>query len=202
MLAPLIAPYDAEAINLGSIRLPPSFTHWMGTDDLGRDLFTRVLFGGRISILIGVLSAVIGTGLGTLIGAVAGYYGGWTDSVLMRFTDTAYSIPTLPLLIVLSAYAQAAVLSMILIIGFLSWMTTARVVRSKVLSLKEMDYVEAVRSLGASHRRILMRHIVPNALGPIIVGVTLGVGNAIIIESSLSFSGSVFNLRPPRGATC
>lgn len=193
--APLIAPYDAEAIDLGSIRLPPSWDHWMGTDNLGRDLYTRVLYGGRISILIGVLSALIGTGVGSLVGATSGFYGGWVDNVLMRFTDTAYSIPTLPLLIVLSAYAQAAVPAMILIIGLLSWMATARVVRAQVLSIKEMDYVEAARSMGATNLRLITRHIVPNVIGPIIVGVTLAVGNAIIIESSLSFLG--LGVQPP-----
>jgi len=195
MAAPLVAPYEFDAIDLGSIRLPPSIRHWMGTDDLGRDLFTRVLYGGRISILIGILSAVLGAVLGSMIGAVAGFYGRWADNLLMRFTDTAYSIPTLPLLIVLSAYSQAAVTSMVLIIGFLSWMATARVVRSQVLSIKEMEYIEAARSMGASNVRIILRHILPNAAGPIIVGVTLGVGNAIIIESSLSFLG--LGVQPP-----
>jgi peptide/nickel transport system permease protein len=195
MAAPLIAPYEMDAINLGSIRLPPSMDHWMGTDDLGRDLYTRILYGGRISILIGVLAALVGTGLGSLIGAVSGFYGGWLDNVLMRFTDTAYSIPTLPLLIVLSSYTQAAVSSMVLIIGFLSWMATARVVRSQVLSIKEMEYAEAARSIGATNLRMIARHILPNAVGPIIVGATLGVGNAIIIESSLSFLG--LGVQPP-----
>ena len=149
-----------------------------------RDVLTRMLFGGRVSILIGLLAAVVGTLLGTAIGAAAGYHGGRIDNMLMRITDVAYAIPTLPLLIILSAYSRAALVSMVLIIGLLSWMTTARVVRSQVLSIKEMDYVEAARSMGATDLRILARHIVPNALGPILVGATLGVGNAIMIESS------------------
>ena len=195
MAAPLVAPYDVDAIDLGSLRQAPSPEHWMGTDDLGRDQFTRLLYGGRISILIGVLAALVSTGLGTLIGAVAGYYGGRLDSILMRVTDIAYSIPTLPLLIVLSAYSGAAVVSMVLIIGFLSWMATARVVRAQVLSIRQMEYVEAARSMGATNARILFRHIVPNAIGPIIVGATLGVGSAIMIESSLSFLG--LGVQPP-----
>jgi peptide/nickel transport system permease protein len=195
MAAPLIAPYEVDAINLGSIRLAPSWDHWMGTDDLGRDLYSRILYGGRMSILIGIMSAIFGTGLGALVGAIAGFYGSWLDNVLMRFTDTAYSIPRLPLLIVLSAYSQAAVLSMVLIIGLLSWMATARIVRSQVLSIKEMEYVEAARSIGASNLKMITRHILPNAVGPIIVGATLAVGNAIIIESSLSFLG--LGVQPP-----
>jgi peptide/nickel transport system permease protein len=193
--APFLAGYAFDAIDLSAIRQAPSWDHWMGTDDLGRDLFARILYGGRISILIGLLSAVIGTGLGTLVGAVAGYFGGRTDNVLMRLTDVAYSIPTLPLLIVLASYTQAAAGSMALIIGLLSWMATARVVRGEVLAIKQMAYVEAARSLGASHGRILLRHVVPNALGPIVVSATLAVGNAVIVESSLSFLG--LGVQPP-----
>lgn len=195
LAAPIIARYEFDAIDLSSIRQPPSLQHWMGTDDLGRDLFTRVLHGGRVSILIGVLAAVVGTGLGSAVGAVAGYYGGRIDNALMRLTDLAYSIPTLPLLIVLSAYTAAAAVSMSVIIGLLSWMATARVVRGEVLSIKEMAFVEAARSIGAANPRIIMRHVLPNAIGPIVVGATLAVGNAIILESSLSFLG--LGIQPP-----
>jgi len=193
--APLLTGYEFDAIDLGSIREAPSLDHWMGTDDLGRDLFTRILYGGRVSILIGVLSAVIGTLLGSTVGSVAGFYGGRLDNVLMRTTDVAYAIPTLPLLIVLASYTAATGGSMALIIGLLSWMTTARVVRGEVLSIKEMAYVEAARSLGATDWRILFQHILPNAVGPIVVGATLAVGNAIIVESSLSFLG--LGVQPP-----
>lgn len=193
--APLIAPYEFDAIDLDNIRQPPSPAHWMGTDDLGRDLFSRVLFGGRISILIGVLAALFGTAMGTLVGAVAGFYGGRIDNFLMRITDVTYSIPTLPLLIILSSYTQATGTSMALIIGLLSWMATARVVRGEVLSIKQMLYVEAARSLGASNLRIITRQVLPNALGPIVVGATLAVGYAIILESSLSFLG--LGVQPP-----
>ena len=195
LAAPIIAPYSFDAINLSGMRQAPSLHHLMGTDDLGRDLFTRVLYGGRISILIGILSAVLGTGLGTLVGALAGYYGGRIDSVLMRVTDVAYAIPTLPLLIVLASYTQAGVGSMAVIIGLLSWMGTARVVRGEVLSLRTAVFVEAARALGASTGRIISRHILPNAVGPIVVGATLAVGNAIIVESSLSFLG--LGVQPP-----
>ena len=193
--APLIAPYEFDAINLKAIRQPPSAGNWMGTDDLGRDLLTRILYGGRISIMIGILSALVGTSLGALIGALAGFYGGRLDNLLMRITDIAYSIPTLPLLIVLSSFSNSAVPVMVLIIGFLSWMPTARVVRGSVLSAKEKEYVEAARMIGAPDRVIIWQHILPNIAGPIIVGATLGVGNAIIIESSLSFLG--LGVQPP-----
>jgi len=195
LAAPIIAPYDFDAIDLESVRQPPSAMHWMGTDDLGRDHFTRVLFGGRVSIVIGLLAAVLGTGLGAAIGSVAGYYGGRVEGVLMRLTDIAFAIPTLPLLIVLASYTQAAIVSMALIIGLLSWMTTARVVRGEVLSIKEMTYIEAARGIGAGSARVIGRHILPNVVGPIVVGATLAVGNAIILESSLSFLG--LGVQPP-----
>ncbi len=193
--APLIVAYEFDAIDLSGIRQPPSGAHWMGTDDLGRDLFTRVLYGGRVSILIGVLAALIGTGIGSLVGALAGFYGGRIDGVLMRLTDVAYSIPALPLLIVLSAYSRAGAISVAVIVGLLSWMATARVVRAEVLSIKQRDYVEAARGLGAGNRRLITGHILPNAVGPIVVGATLAVGNAIILESSLSFLG--LGVQPP-----
>jgi len=195
LAAPLIAPFEFDQIDLGSIRQAPSADHWLGTDDLGRDLFTRILYGGRVSILIGLLAAVIGTGFGSLVGAVAGYYGGRIDNLLMRMTDVVYSIPTLPLLIVLASYTQAGAGSMAIAIGVLSWMATARVVRGEVLKIRAMEYVEAARSLGATNVRIILRHVLPNTIGPIVVGATLAVGNAIILESSLSFLG--LGVQPP-----
>jgi peptide/nickel transport system permease protein len=194
-LAPLIAPYEFDAIDLKHVKEPPTQEHWMGTDDLGRDLFTRILYGGRISLSIGIFSALVATTFGSLMGAVSGYYGGSVDNVLMRFTDVVYSIPSLPLLIVLTSYTNAAVPAMVLIIGFLSWMATARVVRSSVLSLKEQDFVLAARMIGTRDRSVIFRHVLPNTMGPIIVGATLGVGTAIIIESSLSFLG--LGVSPP-----
>lgn len=195
LLAPVIAPYEFDEIDLKNRKSAPTAQHWLGTDDLGRDLFTRILYGGRISITIGMFAAVVGTGLGTLIGSVAGFFGGRLDNILMRFTDITYSIPMLPLLIVLSSYTKSAVPSMVLIIGLLSWMSTARVVRASTLSIKEKEYIEAAVSIGAKSPRLIWKHILPNIVGPIIIGTTLGVGNAIIIESSLSFLG--LGVQPP-----
>ena len=193
--APVIAPSDCDQIDLASTRAAPSLAHVMGTDDLGRDLFSRLLYGGRVSILIGLLAAMIATGFGSLLGAISGFYGGRVDGMLMRFTDVVYSIPTLPLLIVLASYTQAGAVSMAIAIGVLSWMTTARVVRGEVLKIRAMEYVEAARSLGATNARIILRHVLPNTAGPIVVGATLAVGNAIILESSLSFLG--LGVQPP-----
>jgi len=194
-LAPIIAPYQFDAIDLRNIRQPPNFRHLLGTDALGRDLFTRLLYGGRISITIGLTAALLGTTLGTLIGATAGYYGRRIDNILMRLTDLAYSIPTLPLIIVISAYTNTQALGIVLIIGFFSWMQTARVVRGAILSVKENEYVTAARALGAKDRLIIFRHILPNIFNSVIVGATLGVGYAIIVESSLSFLG--LGVSPP-----
>jgi peptide/nickel transport system permease protein len=193
--APWIVSYEFDDIDMRHIREPPSRVHILGTDDLGRDLFTRILYGGRISLTIGIFSALVGTLIGTLLGALAAYYGGLADNVIMRFTDVAFSIPSLPLLIILSSYAKSAIPAMILIIGLLSWMPTARVVRGVVLSLKATDFIMAARTLGVRNRRIILQHILPNAMAPIIVAATLGVGGAIITESSLSFLG--LGVQPP-----
>ncbi len=193
--APLIAPYRFDAIDLRNARQPPTLKHLMGTDELGHDQFTRVLYGGRISLLIGLTAALVGTALGTLVGAVAGYYGGRVDNVLMRFTDIAFSIPTLPLLIVISAFTRSSLPIMVLVIGGLSWMATARVVRGSVLSIKQQDFVTAARMIGTRDSDIILRHILPNVLGPIVVGATLSVGGAIITESALSFLG--LGVQPP-----
>jgi peptide/nickel transport system permease protein len=194
-LAPVIAPYEFDEIDLRNRKQPPTLEHWMGTDELGRDLFTRILYGGRISISIGIFAALIGTGFGALVGAISGFYGGATDNVLMRATDVAYSIPSLPLIIILSSFTRSAVAGLIVIMGLLSWMVTARVVRSAVLSIKEQEYITAARAIGIRNHTIILKHTLPNAMGPIIVGVTLGVGTAIIIESSLSFLG--LGVSPP-----
>jgi len=194
-LAPVIAPYEFDAIDLSNIRSAPTLKHLLGTDALGRDLLTRLMYGGRISITIGLTAAMLGSLVGTLIGSIAGYFGKTIDNLLMRFTDLAYSIPTLPLIIVISSYSNTQALGIVVIIGLFSWMQTARVVRGAILSVKENEYVTAARALGAKDRLIIIRHVLPNISNSIIVGATLGVGNAIITESSLSFLG--LGVSPP-----
>jgi peptide/nickel transport system permease protein len=193
--APVIAPYEFDAIDLRNTKQPPTLKHLMGTDELGRDLFTRVLYGGRISLTIGIFAALVGTLFGTLIGAMAGFYGKQIDNILMRFTDIAFSIPTLPLLIVVSSFTKASLPVIVLVIGLLSWMATARVVRGTILSIKEQEYIIAARMIGVRNGRIIFRHILPNTFSAIVVGATLSVGGAIITESVLSFLG--LGVQPP-----
>lgn len=196
-------PYDPDDINLRARFESPSLTHPFGTDDLGRDVFTRVLYGGRISLLVGVLAMLMSLSIGTIIGGLAGFYGGWLDSLLMRFTDLFLSLPSLFVLIVLSTLMQGhplvaaygGLLLIVVIIGSLSWMMVARIVRSSFLSIREREFVEAARANGASALRMMLRHILPNAAGPLLVQATLQVAVAIIAESGLSYLG--FGIQPP-----
>ncbi len=198
------SPYDPEASDMGNRLQPPSWAHPFGTDPLGRDMLTRVLYGGRISLSVGLMVVVITLLIGVPIGALAGYFGGWVDSILMRITDAAISLPALLVLILLSAILREAdaplvernsVLTIAVVISLLSWMMTARLVRAAFLTIREMEFVEAARCVGASNLRIMVRHILPNAVGPVIVEATLEVGYAILEESGLSFLG--FGVQPP-----
>jgi peptide/nickel transport system permease protein len=204
VLAAPLSPYDPETSDMGVRLQPPSLQHPMGTDALGRDMLTRVLYGGRISLLVGLLVITISISIGVPVGALAGYYGGQLDSILMRITDTFLTLPTLLVLILLSAilrevdiplFERNSVLTIAFVIGILSWMIFARLVRASFLTLREMDFVAAARALGSSDLRIILRHILPNAIGPIIVEATLEMGYAIIEESGLSFLG--FGIQPP-----
>jgi peptide/nickel transport system permease protein len=195
VLAPWIAPYPLTQPDLFAVLQPPSWKHLMGTDPLGVDLFTEVLWGGRISLLIGLCSAVLGVSLGGLVGAVAGYFGGFIDTLLMRLTDVALSIPALFLVLVFTRLIGASPEAIILIIGITSWMYPARIMRSQVLSVRERDYVEAARAAGATSSRILWREIAPNAVAPLIVNATMLAGAAIVIEATLDFLGA--GLSPP-----
>ena len=187
--APIVSPYDPNKTDLSSIFEAPSVAHPMGTDSLGRDLATRVLFGGRVSLAVGLLAALLALTLGTLVGAVAGFYGGLVDGVLMRLVDVLLSIPRLFLLVLLAVVFGGSVLTVILVLAALSWMRTSRIVRATVLSLKGREFVEAARSIGARDARIVIRHLLPNTVAPIVVAATLGVAGAIIAESTLSFLG-------------
>ena len=194
--APLVSPYDPDKTALLSLYESPSLTHPFGTDDLGRDLATRILYGGRVSLAIGLLAVTVAITVGTLIGVTAGYYGKWVDGVLMRFVDMMYSFPRLFLLILFGVFFKGMTVPVIvLVLGLLSWMTTSRLVRASFLSLKQREFVEAARCIGARDRRIIFRHILPNSIAPIIVAGTLGVGAAIIAESTLSFLG--LGIQPP-----
>jgi peptide/nickel transport system permease protein len=200
---PWIYRVDKEEIDFTSSMAGSTLKHPFGTDDLGRDILARALFGGRISLSVGMVAMLISIGVGTLIGAVAGFFGGFIDNLLMRLTDLFLSLPQLPLLLLLiylfrdrlnKAFGpQLGIFFLVVgIIGLLNWMPTARIVRASFLSLKQKEFVEAATCLGVRRSRIMFRHILPNALSPIIVSATLGVGAAIILESVLSFLGLGF----------
>lgn len=194
-LAPLITPYDPSAIDAYHVLLPPSSEHWMGTDELGRDVFTRIIYGARISLKVGFVAVGIAIAIGTVVGLLAGYYGGWLDSILMRFVDIMLCFPTFFLILAVIALLEPSIWYIMLIIGITGWMGVARLVRAEVLSIKERDYITAARSIGASNVRIIFRHILPNAAAPVFVAATLGVAGAILTESALSFLG--IGVQPP-----
>jgi peptide/nickel transport system permease protein len=173
----------------------PSVSHPMGTDEVGRDIFARIVYAGRISLSIGLLAALISVGIGTLVGSISGFYGGWIDTILMRFTDLLLAIPTIFLLIVLTVFFGPSVLTIIIVLGVLSWMRLARIVRATFLSLREKEFVEAARCIGASDRLIILRHILPNTVAPITVAATLTVGTAMLIEAAVSYLG--LGVQPP-----
>lgn len=196
VLAPWIAPYDYQENDLSQSLRPPSLTHFMGTDRLGRDIFSRVLWGGRISLSVGFVAAAVAVVVGTAIGATAGYFGGFVDDLLMRFTEVFMSFPLLFLLLTVVAVMPKSVLNVMLVLGLTAWPSLAKTVRGQFLFLREMEYVEAARSLGLKHFRIAFRHILPNSIAPIIVGATLRIGGAILAESGLAFIG-VGIVNPP-----
>jgi peptide/nickel transport system permease protein len=203
LLAPL-SPYDPIASNMAERFQPPSWRHPFGTDALGRDLLTRVLYGGRVSLSVGALVVVVTLLIGVPMGAAAGYFGGWIDGILMRITDAVLTLPTLFVLILLGAilsesnspvYARNNVLIVALVIGLLSWMTVARLTRATFLSTRSAEFVTAAHSIGVPGPRVMVRHILPAAVGPITVEATLEVAYAILEESGLSFLG--FGIQPP-----
>jgi len=210
VLGPLLLPYSYEKQNLLELYSPPSRAHLLGTDHLGRDILTRLVYGARISLAVGFVAEAIILFLGTLIGAVTGYSGRWVDTAVMRVVDALYAFPDLLLIIIVMSYVKAqfgatvpavllplaglnkatgGLLGVFIALGLTSWLTTCRLVRGQILSLKHREYVEAARCLGAGPARIIRAHLLPNTLGPILVAATLGVPNAILLEASLSFIG-------------
>ncbi len=188
-LAPYLTPYGPNDLDLFHVLMPPSSAHWFGTDDLGRDVMTRMIYGASISLEVGFVAAGIAVIIGTIVGLVAGYYSGWVDNILMRFVDIMLCFPTFFLILAVIAFLGQSIWYIMIIIGLTGWMGVARLVRAEVLSIREREYVMAVRALGARDSRIIFRHILPNALSPVLVSATLGVAGAILTESALSFLG-------------
>jgi peptide/nickel transport system permease protein len=195
ILAPWLAPYDPNSIDLKQVLMPPSPAHLLGTDTLGRDVLSRIIFGARVSLLVGFVAVGISSLVGMLVGASAGYYGGRIDQILMRLVDLMLCFPVFFLILAVIAVLGPSIWNIMVIIGLTSWMGVARLVRAELLSLKEREFVAAARALGASDARIIWRHLLPNALTPVMVSATLGVAGAILVESALSFLG--LGVQPP-----
>lgn len=195
IFAPLIAPCNPSTIDIKNILVGPGFSHWLGTDDLGRDVLSRMLWGGRISLEVGFVAVGIATLIGIILGSLAGFYGGWIDSLVMRAVDMMLSIPTIFLILAVIAILEPSIINIMIIIGLTSWMEPARLIRAEFITLKEREFVIAAHAIGATDRRIIIRHILPNGLSPILVSATMGIGGAILIESGLSFLG--LGVQPP-----
>jgi peptide/nickel transport system permease protein len=190
-----LAPYDPSFIDLKEMLMPPSPHHWLGTDPLGRDVLSRIIFGSQVSLKVGFVAVGLATLIGLIVGATAGYYGGWVDLVLMRFVDLMLCFPSFFLILAVIALLEPSIWNIMVVIGATSWMGVARLVRAEILSLKEREFVTAARALGASDVRLILRHLLPNSLAPVMVSATLGVAGAILTESALSFLG--LGVQPP-----
>lgn len=196
LAAPLITPYSPTTLDADHSLAPPSPQHPLGTDDLGRDEFARVIYGGRISLMVGFTAMAVGTGIGVVLGSAAGYLGGWVDTLVMRFVDLMLSFPAIFLLLILLNWTggRAPVLMMIGYLGVFGWTGLARIVRAEYLVLREREFVEEARAMGAGSRRIIFRHVLPNAMAPILVQAAFAVAGAILAEAALDFLG--FGLPP------
>ena len=195
LFAPLISPYNYKNIDVQNILMPPSSTHFFGTDDLGRDVCSRMIWGARISLAVGFVSVGISTLIGITLGALAGYYGKFVDIIIMRFVDIMLCIPGFFLILAVIAFLGSNIFNIMIIIGLTSWMGVARLVRAEFLSLKEREFVLGAKASGASDFRIIFIHILPNALSPVFISAVLGVAAAVLLESSLSFLG--LGIQPP-----
>jgi peptide/nickel transport system permease protein len=193
LLAPWIAPFDPDAINvdesLRTLLQPPSAAHPMGTDALGRDVFSRMLYGARVSLWVGFVSVGIASGIGVALGLIAGYFRGLADEFIMRLVDVMLCFPSFFLILTVIAFLEPSLVTIMSVIGLTSWMGVARLVRAETMSLRERDFISAARLAGATPARILLRHVLPNTLAPVLVSATLGIAGAILVESSLSFLG-------------
>jgi len=189
LFSPLIAPYNPDAVDTSLRGAAPSEEHWLGNDDIGRDILSRIIYGTRIALLVGIGATAIAVTIGVLVGATAGYFGGKVDFALSRLIDTLMAFPLLALLLTLSTVFGPSLRNVVIVIGCTVWASYARVVRAEVLSLRERDFILAARAVGTPDRAIITRHLIPNALGPVIILASLAVGGIIILESALSFLG-------------
>ena len=196
LMTPLIAPYDYEVQNLDLGATPPSVAHWLGTDIFGRDLLTQILYGGRISLAVGFVATAVALVIGVSWGAIAGYFGGRIDSIMMRFVDIVYALPFMIFIILLMVVFGRNIILLFVAIGAVEWLTMARIMRTQVQNLKQQEFVEAAVSLGLSPSSIIFKHILPNAIGPIIVYTTLTIPSVMLLEAFLSFLG--LGIQPPQ----
>ena len=195
LTAPWLAPYDFGQIDLTNVLASPSASHLFGTDQLGRDVLSRMIWGARISLKVGFVATVVAIIIGTILGAVSGYYGGWIDAAIMRFVDIMLCFPTFFLILAVIAFLEPSIWNIMIIIGLTGWMGVTRLVRADFITLKERDFVQAARAIGATDLRIIFLHILPNAMASILVAATLGIAGAILTESALSFLG--IGVQPP-----
>jgi oligopeptide transport system permease protein len=198
LLTPWIAPYGYEEQNLRLGAVPPNAEHWLGTDTFGRDMLTRILYGGRLSLLVGFIATAVALVIGVTYGAIAGYAGGKTDNVMMRLVDIFYALPYMIFIILLMVVFGRNLLLLFLAIGAVEWLVMARIVRGQIQSLRQQEYVEAAMSLGLSPAAIIIKHLIPNALGPVIVYTTLTIPNVMLLEAFLSFLG--LGIQPPQSS--
>jgi len=196
VFAPIVATHDPYAQSLRKRMKPPSAEHWLGTDEVGRDFYSRLVYGARVSLFVGIVGTAAGVTLGTIVGLISGFFGGWTDTLIMRVIDIMYSFPGIVLAIVMVAALGPSLFNLILVLVFFAIPTLARIVRGNILSLKELDYAEAARAMGAGRLRIMFHHLLPNTLAPIIVYATLAVAGSILVTASLGFLG--LGVQPPQ----
>lgn len=189
IFAPIIAPHEIDEIDLDNIEAPPSLDHILGTDDLGRDIFSRLLYGGRVSLTVGIVASIIQIVIGVALGAIAGYYGGIVDSIIMRIVDIIMCFPFFVIAIAMAAVLGPSMRNIVIIVGVLYWTRVARIVRAEVMILKEREFIEAARAFGLNSKEIIINHILINVMAPVLVYATLAIANGILTEASLSFLG-------------